>query len=233
MPSRNRIKTYVENGYYHLYNRGVEKRDVFLDAQDYRVFLYLLKTYLSPPAAESKETEKVGPFVRVRPSRINVSQEVKLLAYCLLPNHFHLLLRQHTKNGMTKLMRALTTSYVMYFNDKYERVGTLFQGTYKAAWIGEGNAGDAYLLQLSRYIHLNPKFELQGSDPCSWPYSSYSYYLGRKTAGWLHPETVLSYFANTQQLEDVSDSIVRTRYNDFVLETADDPRDRVGLLAIE
>lgn len=152
MPARNIVKTYIENGYYHAYNRGVEKRNIFLDEQDYSVFLHFLKQYLSPPQRKGIYLTMTGlDLVRPRPIQ-TLYDEIDLLAYCLIPNHYHLLLEQKTIDGMTKLLRRLCTSYSMYFNKKYDRVGSLFQGTYKAALIDR----DEYLLHLSRYIHLNP-----------------------------------------------------------------------------
>ena len=149
MPARNTIKIYAADCYYHVYNRGVEKREIFLDEQDYSMFLHLLKLYLSPKELEEPLTRR--DLVRARLAQ-SVGDEVKLVAFCLMPNHFHLLLKQSTKTGMIKLMRKLSTTYAMYFNDRYNRVGTLFQGPYKAIAIDT----EPYLLHLSRYIHLNP-----------------------------------------------------------------------------
>jgi hypothetical protein len=98
---------------------------------------------------------------------------------------------------MTKFMQALLTSYSMYFNKKYERVGTLFQSAYKATNIFD----DTYLLHISRYIHRNPA-ELTGSHPVSeYPYSSYPYYLKKKSAAWVHPEPVLEHFRNPKGIK--------------------------------
>ena len=227
VPSRNRRKVYVEDGYYHAYNRGVEKRDIFLDDQDYRVFLSFMKAYLSAP-----ETPFLHPVaqvtgsdpVRLRPLG-SFFGKVSLLAYCLMPNHFHLLIQQTPTNGMTEFIRALCTSYSMYFNKKYVRVGTLFQGVYKATHVDS----DRYLLHLTRYIHLNP-FELTGSDPVNeYPYSSYVYYLGRKHTGWLHPEQVLSYFRSAQQISFRDTS----SYQSFVEDYKEDPRSAIEGLAID
>jgi len=150
MPARNIVKSYIENGYYHIYNRGVEKRDIFLDEQDCKVFLHYLKLYLSP-IEELRELNLPGLRI-LRFIRLNLSQEVNLLAFSLMPNHIHLQIKQTTKDGIVKFMRRLSTSYVMYFNRKYQRVGALFQNTYKAVLI----ESDPHLLHLSRYVHLNP-----------------------------------------------------------------------------
>src|SRR5579872_6250587 len=110
MPSRNALKIYIENGYYHIYNRGVEKRRIFEESPDYQRFVDYLKIYLTPVDILRKE----NPLLRVSIVNANMSDEVNLLAYCLMPNHFHLLLKQKTKDGITKLMRQVTTAYSMY-----------------------------------------------------------------------------------------------------------------------
>lgn len=179
MPAKNSIKQFVEGGYYHLYNRGVEKRDIFLDEQDHSVFLHYLKKYLNPLSAEGSDPHPL-------------SKDISLLSFCLMPNHFHLFVKQNSINGITKFVRAICTNYVMYFNKKYERVGTLFQGKYKAVLVDS----DTYSLHLSRYIHLNP---YPGSDPKLYPYSSYKYYLGQKRADWINTEEVLSFFKTARK----------------------------------
>ena len=193
MPAKNIIKEYIENGYYHIYNRGVEKRTIFLDEQDCKVLLHYQKLYLSPLKDLPKIIEQ---FPDKRLNRFflnNLSEEVDLISFSLMPNHIHLLIRQKTKNGIIKFMRRLITSYVMYFNRKYKRVGTLFQNTYKAALVNS----DEYLLHLTRYIHLNPlsiKTEISFKE-----YSSYPYYLGKKQASWLKPEIILSNFRSAKK----------------------------------
>ena len=170
MPSKNRIKTYTENGYYHLYNRGVDKRIIFQDRDDYTRFLYLLKIYLSP--LENLQAE--FPLLRTYLINKNLAGQVDLLAYCLMPNHFHLLVHQKNKDGITKLMRQVMTSYSKYFNNRFERIGPLFQDIYKAALVDS----DDYLLHLSRYIHLNPLY--RGITVDEYICSSYFNYLGKK-----------------------------------------------------
>lgn len=175
MPSRNTIKEFAPEQYYHIYNRGVEKRDIFLDKQDYDVFVGLIKKYLT---GENHNTNNRHKFPKL-------NNEVEVISYCLMSNHFHLLLYQISENGITKLMRRLATGYVMYFNDKYNRVGGLFQGTYKASLINK----DDYLHHISRYIHLN-----HGKDYQTWPYSSWDYYTGKKSAPWINIQHVLDLF---------------------------------------
>lgn len=230
MPSRNRIKTYVENSYYHVYNRGVEKRTIFQDDQDYRVFLNLIKNYLStnPESFIHPVIEVTGSgLVRPRPLK-SFFGEITLHSYCLMPNHFHLLLKQTTKNSMTRFMQSLCTSYSMYFNKKYERVGPLFQGVYKAVLVME----DSYLLHLSRYIHLNPTELLTRTDPvkpAEYAYSSYFYFLRKRKAEWINPEPILDFFKN-QRGEDLKDFL---SYQRFVEDYKEDAREIVRTLTID
>lgn len=227
MPHKHIVKTYVENGHYHVYNRGVEKRDIFLDNQDYRVFLHLLKYYLSPTGKEDQHplvNLPNYPFVRPRPLA-NLAGEVELLAYCLMPNHFHLLIKQVSADGMSKLLRRISTTYSMYFNKRNDRVGHLFQGIYKAALIPD----DPYLLYISRYIHLNPE-ELTGFNPVSYPYSSYPYYLGEKKAKWLKLDIILDFFEKSKLLPFLQKY---PSYQEFVEGNKKDPREASGNLAID
>lgn len=227
MPHRHSVKTYVKDAYYHAYNRGVEKRDIFLDKQDYSVFLYLLKYYLSPLKENSEHPLKdIRKYSFIRPTPLaNLEKEIDLLAFCLMPNHFHLLIKQKTIDGMTKLLRRLLTTYSMYFNKRYDRVGTLYQGKYKAALIRT----DEDLLHLSRYIHLNPA-EIIRSDLISYLYSSYPYYLGHKKAVWVKPEFILKFFSNEKRLPFLGS---HPSYEKFVNKYPQDSKKTIGKLIIE
>ncbi|OGL37203.1 hypothetical protein A3B63_03310 [Candidatus Saccharibacteria bacterium RIFCSPLOWO2_01_FULL_49_22] len=199
MPSRNLEKDYAEDTYYHVYNRGVEERVIFPEKADYVVFLSLLKRYLGKEISQ----DIAG---RQHP---NYSGEISLLAFCLMPNHFHLLVYQSKKNSMTRLLRGVCTAYAMYFNKKYKRVGHLFQNRFKAAMITK----DSYLLHISRYIHLNPDKYL------TWEFSSLPYYLSNKKASWVDPLPILELFNQGEYeefLEDYLDyrqSLIEIKHN--------------------
>lgn len=227
MPNRNTVRRFTEGGIYHVYNRGVEKRNIFLDEQDYAVFLHLLKYYLSP--IDPKGVHPLMEFqnftvVRPRPLA-NIEKEVNLITYCLMPNHFHLILQQISVDGVTKLLRRVATTYSMYFNKRYKRVGYLFQGKYKAALVET----DSYLLHLSRYIHLNPS-ELTRSDLVSYPYSSYKYFIGLAKAGWIKPDLILAYFDKSKLLPFLHKY---PSYKNFVEEYPSNSEEIIGNLAIE
>ncbi len=220
MPARNVVKTYVENGYYHIYSRGVEKREIFLSEQDCVVFLHYLKLYLSPV---EELMLLIQPGLRIqRFIPLNLSAEIDLLSFALMPNHIHLQIKQHTKDGIIKLMRRLLTSYVMYFNKRYDRVGSLFQGTYKAVFIEQ----DAYLLHLSRYIHLNP-INLKTSDINFIDFSTYPYYLGERRASWVKPQEILSYFKTTQKHDYKDVPSYQSFIEDYELDSQEILRDLV------
>jgi putative transposase len=195
MPGKNLIKISVDNAYYHIYNRGVEKRTIFEDEQDYKVFINYLSEYLSPKPdpvnLRRGFTLKGSSFQGIPHQPKNYSRTIDLIAYCLMPNHFHLLIKQIKGPAMEGFMRSLATRYSVYFNKKYTRVGHLFQGIYKAAVI----ESDQYLLYLSKYIHRNPN-EL-GAKLTS-AYSSYSKYLGLRQTSWIKPGEILSFFNNAK-----------------------------------
>lgn len=222
MPQRNTIKTYIENGYYHIYSRGVDKREIFLNEQDCATFLYYLKLYLSPPEILLKE-KNLKPRIIYKITNLNLSKEIDLLSFSLMPNHFHLQAKQITINGIEKLMRRLLTAYAQYFNSKYKRIGTLFESAFKARTI----LSDEYNLYLSSYIHRNP-ISLKNPKLNFVQFSSYPYYLNEKKAQWLKTNELLSYF-NVKKAEKS-----RTfSYEDFVQSFKEDPKEILGELILE
>ncbi len=138
------------NHTYHIYNRGVEKRSVFLDDKDHFRFIHDLFEFNDKAPAgkfsKPKLSEVEPPIVKERKPVVEIS------TFCLMPNHFHLLLKEKTENGIINFMQKLGTGYTMYFNRKHKRVGPLFQGSFKAILINNEN----HLLCLPHYIHTNP-----------------------------------------------------------------------------
>jgi REP element-mobilizing transposase RayT len=146
MPVRNAIKSYVEQGIYHVYNRGLNKQLIFLDNRDYTRFKAIAGKLLYAQTT-------------LRPGRAkNFSEEITILNYCLMPNHFHVLVQQRYSDSMTRFMRSLTNQYVHYFNFRHQRTGSLFSGRYKARLI----SNDEDLVNVRRYIIENP-LEIVGS----------------------------------------------------------------------
>lgn len=188
MPARQPI--FSAQSFYHIYNRGHNKESVFLHYKDYSRYLKRLKEFLT-------------------------KHDVTLLAYCLMPNHLHLLLRQNDNESVDKFIHRLHTAYSMYFNKKYERVGSVFQGRFKAKLIDS----EEYLLHVSRYIHLNPLEIVRAQGPAlnsllGYPWSSLKEYANPSLPHISNPETILSYFASrnkpntqTNYLQFVEDQI--------------------------
>ena len=188
MPARNTIRLYTSDTYYHIYNRGVEKRIVFQDVSDYKMFLYYLFVYLAPKDI----VEKTYPDLKIALRNGNFFNKVTLHSYVLMPNHFHLLAHQTEKEYLTKFMRRITNAYTTYFNSKYERVGSLFQGVFKCANIETYE----YLLQLSKYIHLNPIPILHPSQKIEdYLWSSYRIYLKLQKTSYIHSSFILNFFS--------------------------------------
>jgi REP element-mobilizing transposase RayT len=138
---------FAEGEYFHIYNRGSDKRDVFTNHYDYLRFIESLYLFNSVERIVFRLVPKKQRFSIERGETL-----VDIGAYCLMPNHFHLLIRAKSDNGTSVFMQKLQTAYTMYFNKKYERNGVLFQGPFKA----EHADRDEYLKYLFSYIHLNP-----------------------------------------------------------------------------
>ena len=143
--------------YYHLYNRGTEKRQIFSSDADRERFLTLL--YLSNDSAPVRIDNLMQQAHQQGRTLLEVALAsergellVDLCAYCLMPNHFHLLVRERSNDGISRFMQKLTTGYTMYFNTRRERTGSLFHGKFKA----EHAKDNRYLKYLISYIHLNP-----------------------------------------------------------------------------
>lgn len=176
MPAKNIVKQFTEHSYYHVYNRGVAKQNIFIDQADKRYFLALIDRHLNP---QNSKVNKIGMPYR------KFDATLELLCYCLMGNHFHFLFHMgESRTAITDFMRSISTAYTMYFNLKYKRVGPLFQGAYKASLI----TSDPYLLHISRYIHLNPR------EYNTYKYSSYQDYLNNPRTNWLKPEKILALF---------------------------------------
>lgn len=188
MPAKNSRKQYKANSYYHIYNRGVDKRLIYKDKQDYSVFLNYLKEHISPlPKTDLKRTIAINDKdYQIKDYQCqNYHQSAFLNAYCLMPNHYHLLVKQKQAHIIQLFMKSLASRYTTYFNKRHRRTGGLFESRYKAVLIDS----DEQLIHLSRYIHLNPHPKPLNSQP-----SSYPDYLNLKHTPWLHTKDVKKHF---------------------------------------
>jgi putative transposase len=176
--------SFVDGEYYHIYNRGNSKQRIFRDKNDYVRFIGLLF------ACNSSKNFKIDNLNK-KESLLNAprgNQIVYIGAYCLMPNHFHILITDTGEGNISKFMQKVITAYVMYYNKKYQRSGSLFEGKFKAEYASD----DRYLKYLFSYIHLNPtklvepkwkKTGIQNKPKVieyleKYQYSSYLDYLG-------------------------------------------------------
>ena len=140
--------SFTPEEFYHVYNRGTEKRKIFLTKADYARFTALMHACNQHGRIESNFR---GPTSNIF-SEKREKTLVDIVAYCLMPNHFHLLVREKETGGISKFMQKVMTGYTMYFNKKTGRTGVLFQGKFKASHVDKDN----YFKYLVAYIHLNP-----------------------------------------------------------------------------
>ena len=178
MPSK---RPQLTNGeFYHVYNRGVDRRNVFMDDRDRYRFIHDLYEFNDERSVVNlyrlSESERLLHRLpgRIRKPR---KQLVRLIAFVEMPNHYHLLLQQKVDGGISLFMQKLGTGYTMYFNERYERSGALFQGKFKVKHVDQEN----YLRHLVSYIHANPAPLLKhGSALKRYRWSSYPDYIGKE-----------------------------------------------------
>ncbi len=181
--------------HYHVFNRGVHKQEVFHNTADYARFLFLL-LHLQSPVVFPQISRPVQNFVKHSVFDISdadikeiVSERyVEVVAFCLMPNHFHILLHEYEEGGIARYMQRLLNGYTKYFNAKYQKSGHLFQGPYKAAHV----RSNEQLLYLSSYIHLNPReLPVWKNREHLYPWSSYRDYINENRWGDLLIPTII------------------------------------------
>lgn len=183
-------RLFEDNIYYHVYNRGHRKQQIFMQNKDYERFLNKVKEY--------KDKFKIT-----------------LIAFCLMPNHFHFLLKQNASGSISSFLSNLCNSHSRFYNTKYETIGSLFQGRFKAKRVEK----DEYLIHLSRYIHLNPVDLFNFGNRQSiedrlifYPWSSLRNYLSNKRDGIADPTFILNYFSKQNQAADYREFLFSQLY---------------------
>jgi REP element-mobilizing transposase RayT len=158
---------YTSGEYYHIYNRGVNRQPIFFAQHNWGFFIRRLRHYFQPTHAD-------------------------IVAYCLMPNHYHLLVHLKDDNFSHAIMQPFGTSYTKAINKEQDRVGSLFQGRFK----GKHVDNQAYLTHLTRYIHRNPVDAHLVTSPSEWVFSSYRDYIGLRNGSLPKPGIVLAQFAS-------------------------------------
>jgi putative transposase len=220
---------------YHIYNRGVDRRDIFMDEEDRFRFVHDLFEFndQNPTVnlavhlkSKNNEIKEVGlPYIE-RKSRILL---VEILAFCMMDNHYHLIIRQKTENGITEFMRKLGTGYTNYFNKKYDRTGALFGGKFKSVCLKK----DSHFMYLPMYVHLNPldlkfpewrekkikdyKKAIEFLDTYRW--SSYMDYTGNKNfPSLINKDFILSRVGDEKKFKNETIDWIKNFKSDLVSE---------------
>lgn len=190
-----KYRDYKESGpgeYFHIFNRGNEKTNIFLDKDDFSFFLLRLRQNLQPSDKEKK----------ICRNRFLPQGSFSLVCYCLMPNHFHLLLRQNRDLRTGTLLSRICTSYASYFNKKYQRIGHLFQDKFKQVIIDNNE----YLVWVSAYIHQNPKVAGIVKTPEDYPWSSYPGFIGTDKNFLCDNKVILDQFGDRKEYKKFVDS---------------------------
>lgn len=214
-----RIVPLITNQFYHLFNRGINKQSIFLESRDYSRAVQAFEFY-----SFAEPVSRFSKFLQLpKENREKLWQEmrkgkrlVEIISYCLMPNHFHFLLKQIQNGGISKFLRLFEDSYTRYFNTKYEKFGPILQGQFKAVRIEDDNQ----LLHLSRYHHLNPYTSYLVKDFVScenYLWSSFPEYLGKTKISICQKEIIMANFKDP------------TDYQKFVLDQADYQRELDGI----
>jgi REP element-mobilizing transposase RayT len=157
---------HISGHYYHVYNRGVNRQRIFANEGNYCFLLRRAKRYLK-------------------------DYDLSVIAYCLMPNHYHFLLRPEADDALSRFIQRLFNSYTQAFNKQHGRSGTLFEGRAKSILVDD----ERYVLYLCRYVHLNPVKARLVAHPSEWPYSNYLEWVGQRSGTLVDRAFVQAYFS--------------------------------------
>lgn len=163
---------FIRGGYYHVYNRGVNRELIFRCEQNYK-------------------------FLEQRIAQYAYQYEVSAVAFCLMPNHYHMILRQDGMHPLSEFIQAVFNSYSKAFNKMFNRTGTMFEGPFRANAI----TGDEYLIHVCRYVHRNPLEAHLVSDLRDWPHSNYLEWIARRDRSFVDLDFVSAHFAPAEAYE--------------------------------
>ncbi len=206
-----RITPLVTDHYYHILNRGVAYQPTFSVTRDYERLLLCLSYYRhrEPPVRLSRllqipKEERAKILKGLDGAKKSI---VEIVAYCFMPNHFHLLLKQRFDGGISLFMKKITDGYTRYYNTKHKRIGSVFQGAFKAIHV----SSEEQLLHLSRYIHLNPLVStvVRDNEFMTYPWSSLRDYVDGMRSSFVNTQPVLKHFRSPQ------------KYFEFVMDRVD------------
>lgn len=214
MPTNRRV-IFANDEIYHVFNRGIEKRPTFTNKREFDRAVQTLDFYRFNDSKIKLSKLLTLPLDERTKFMKNIKKEfqkiVEIICFCLMPNHFHLLLKQKKDNGLSIFLANITNSYTKYFNAKHERVGPLFQGLFKAVHIGT----EEQLIHVSRYIHLNPvsSFLIEANELENYQWSSYPEYISDDRNNISNKDLIMNIFGS------------KNKYKKFVLDQVEYARE--------
>lgn len=196
---------FAEGEFYHIYNRGTDKRDIVLDEHDQQRFLEsMIQFNVSEPIGSIFENsfrkKQLGS-----PASKQEEKLVNIVAFCLNPNHYHFILEQVAEKGIEKFMQRLGTGYTKYFNNRYQRTGVLFQGKFQAVHIDS----NPYLLHVSAYVNLNYRVHKLGSRTSKSSWKEYTGSLVERARSICVKDSILGQFDTCQQYQGFAEDSLR------------------------
>lgn len=206
--STNRKLIFANDEIYHVFNRGIEKRPVFTNKWELDRAIVTLNFYRFAKLPIKLSKFLVLPQKKqqelLKTVEKNNEKLIEIISFCLMPNHFHLMLKQKIENGISIFVSNFANSYTKYFNTKHDRIGPLFQGIFKAVRI----ESDEQFIHVSRYIHLNPvsSFLIKPESLETYKWSSYIEFVGNLNRGFVNKDAILDLFSS------------RAAYKKFVLD---------------
>ncbi len=203
-----RKEVFANGEYYHVYNRGVDKRKIFYHAGQYVRFINTVTNLLDTGSATESNS--------IKDTSLALSKKLSFICYCLMPNHYHFILKQKMDNGISEFMHKLNTSYTKYFNISSKRSGRLFEYTFKARHIESENI----LLHISRYIHLNPLIADITNNLRNYKWSSYPYFINIIDSQFCDKNEILMILSNVNSGQ---------KYEHFVTDQIDYARELDGI----
>ncbi|OGF80892.1 hypothetical protein A2930_03770 [Candidatus Giovannonibacteria bacterium RIFCSPLOWO2_01_FULL_45_34] len=213
---------FVTGEYYHIYNRGVDRRQLFSDKSDLDRFLESMDEFNSiKPIGSIYENSFLNSDIQ---EKRKSKKLVQFICYCVNPNHYHFVLKQVSDGGISEFMKRLGGGYTWYFNNKNKRSGALFQGLFKAVHVDTND----YLLHLSAYVNLNFRVHKLGGETAKLLKSSWEEYAGNKQKNFCHKNVILEQFKNKEEYKDFCEESL-----DSILEQKQKQKEMAALLIDE
>lgn len=206
MPTRKAI--FANKEFYHIFNRGVDKRTIVLDSNDADRFIKSVLFFNSekPIGSIYEKTFSQNKFGGLTAKNAKTKKLVNIVAYCLNPNHFHFILEQLIDGGISEFMKRLGGGYTWYFNNKHKRNGSLFQGSFKSVFVDKNE----YLLHLSAYVNLNNRVHQLGGLTAKLARTSWDEYLkNKKSFSFCSKEMILGQFNSNKEYQEFACSSLK------------------------